>query len=195
MRCFLIAGLFAGLIAAPAMAQPVSQYSDIDLDVCPQGQDFGDEPAYEAVCPGPEGWELRVMEGDLRFWVEPRRTGAQTAILFETLGPFNTVNTKAEWRGEMAAGSFEPYALILRYFTDSGMGEGGMGGESGKGNVLVVSKVPATPDERSCHIGYVDAKAVSNANEVARQVADTMRDSFECGTHTPVTVVPGQPGF
>ena len=188
MRQFILAGAFVAVFAAAASAEPVSTYSDIDLEVCPKGQDFGDEPAYEAICPGPDGWELRVMEGDLRFWVEPRRAGEQTEMHFQTLSAFNNVNSKAEWRGEMAAGSFEPYAMILRYFTDTGMGE-----ESDKGNVLVVTKVPATPGERSCHIGYVDAGAVENANEVARQIADTMADGFDCETHTPLTVSPGEP--
>lgn len=190
MRQFILAGVFVAAVAATASAEPVSKYSDIDLEACPKGQDFGDEPAYEAICPGPDGWELRVMEGDLRFWVEPRRAGEQTEMHFQTLSAFNTVNSKAEWRGEIAAGSFEPYAMILRYFTDSGMGE-----ESGKGNVLVVTKVPATPGERSCHIAYVDAKAVENANEVAQQIADTMADSFDCESHTPLTVSPGEPAL
>ncbi|MDW3096951.1 MAG: hypothetical protein R8J41_02535 [Alphaproteobacteria bacterium] len=188
MRHLIIAGVFVAAFAAPASAEPVSKYSDINLDTCPQGQDFGDEPAYEAICPGPDGWELRVMEGDLRFWVEPRRAGEQTETHFQTLSSFNNVHTKAEWRGEVAAGSFEPYAMILRYFIDTGMGE-----ESGKGNVLVVTKVPATPGERSCHIGYVDAKAVTDANAVAQQIADTTADNFDCEKHTPLTVAPGEP--
>ena len=190
MRHLIIAGVFVTAFAATASAEPVSKYSDIDLEACPRGQDFGDEPAYEAICPGPDGWELRVMEGDLRFWVEPRRAGEQTEMHFQTLSFFNNVHTKAEWRGEVAAGSFEPYAMILRYFTDSGMGE-----ESGKGNVLVVTKGPATPGERSCHIGYVDAKAVENANVVAQQIADTTADTFDCEKHTPLTVSPGEPTF
>ncbi|WP_422028034.1 hypothetical protein [Pyruvatibacter mobilis] len=174
--------------AGHALAEPVSKYSDIDLDNCPKGQKFEDEPAYEVICPGPDGWELRVLEGDLRFWVEPRPAGSSTDIRFETLSPFNTINTKAEWRGETEGGTFKPYAMILRYFTDDGIGD-----PASRGNVLVVTKVPRDASEQSCHVAYVNTRAVSNANAVAAHAADTMARDFDCGLHQPVTVMPGEP--
>jgi len=190
MKYLIAAGAAALALCGVAQAEPVSRYSTIDLEACPQGRDFGDEPAYEAICPGPDGWELRVMEGDLRFWVEPRRAGSQTDVNFQTLAPFNTVHTTAEWRGEVTDGTFTPYAMILRYFTDNGMGDA-----DSKGNVLIVSKVPQLEDGRACHVAYVDARQVSEANAVAAQLADTIARNFDCEAHQAVTVVPGQPNL
>jgi hypothetical protein len=181
---FVTGAVFAGAV----MAAPTSVFSDIDLDTCPQGQDFGDEPAYEAICPGPDGWELRVMEGDLRFWVEPRPAGTQTDVRFQTLSAFNTVNTNAEWRGEMEGGVFKPYAMILRYYTDDGVSD-----PARRGNVLVVTRVPQAFGERACHVAFVDARAVPKANTVAVQMADVMARDFDCAAHQPVTVIPGEP--
>lgn len=178
---------FAVLLLLPgaAAAAAGSVYTEIDLEACPQGEDFGEAPAYEVICPGPPGWEVRVVEGDLRFHAEPRPAGMQTELSFQTLAPFNTIHATAEWRGETVAGTFEPYAFILRYFTD-----GGSGDEADNGNVLVVSKVAR---EGSCHVAYVDAAQHADANALARQAADTMARGFECAAHTPVTVSPGQP--
>lgn len=183
MSCFVIVGASLSAQAAASV-----EYSDIDLDTCPEGEDFGEAPAYEAICPGPDGWELRVMEGDLRFWVEPRRAGTQTPTNFQTLSPFNTVHTKAEWRGETHDGVFKPYAMVLRYFTG-----GNMGNPATRGNVLVVTKVPQAAGERACHVAYVDARAVSNANEIAAQMADALARDFDCDKHTAVSVRPGEP--
>jgi hypothetical protein len=55
--------------------------------------------------------------------------------------------------------------------------------------VLVVTKI--RPDG-VCHIAYVDALANKNANELARQAADTMNAGFDCESQAPVIV--GNPG-
>ncbi len=187
MRMFFAAGLFTCLAAGAVFAAPSSVYSDVDLENCPQGQDFGDDPAYEAICPGPDGWELRVMEGDLRFWVEPRRAGTQTEVHFQSLIPFNSINAKAEWRGELKDGVFTPYAMILRYFTDTSVTE-----ETGTGNILVVTKVPAEAGDRSCHVAHVNARKVPNANEVAAELADTLARDFDCDGDQDITLVDGE---
>ena len=80
------------------------------------------------------------------------------------------------------------YAMILRYFTDDGIGD-----PASRGNVLVVTKVPRDASEQSCHVAYVNTRAVSNANAVAAHAADTMARDFDCGLHQPVTVMPGEP--
>ncbi len=182
---FLAAALAALVFIAPAAAGE-SRYTKIDLQGCPEGQVFEeDAAAFEVICPGVEGWEVRVVEGDLRFHVEPRPEGADTKLIFETLPAFNNIHDMLEWRGEDGNGGFVPYAVILRYFTDDGLGD-----EGTKGNILVVTKVTRT---RACHAAYVDAKAIGEgANETAQLAADTVARGFECGTHTPVWVYPRQ---
>jgi hypothetical protein len=37
-----------------------------------------------------------------------------------------------------------------------------------------------------CHIGYIDARANPNANELAREIADMHARSFRCATDKPI---------
>jgi hypothetical protein len=46
-----------------------------------------------------------------------------------------------------------------------------------------------------CHIGYVDALANANANELARKIADERAGSFRCNADKPVIVGVTGPGF
>lgn len=201
----LLLGLGGPVVSAASPAAvpgaPESFYSRLDLETCgrvqPQSgqaqEDEGDAgghpPVFEAVCPGPEGWEVKVVEADLRFYVTPRRVGAADGAPGETLPAFNTIHTVGEWRGRWqnvsAAGTgaqrvFVPHAFILRYFTDDGSGDA-----AGRGNMLVVFKVTG---EGACHLARVDARAVPDANAVARRLADERAPSFRCGADAPLAV-------
>jgi hypothetical protein len=46
-----------------------------------------------------------------------------------------------------------------------------------------------------CHIGYVDALANANANELARKIADERAASFHCNADEPTIVGATGPGF
>ncbi|MGV3651666.1 MAG: hypothetical protein ACO1OK_09590, partial [Devosia sp.] len=119
-------------------------------------------------CPGYKGYPLMVTEGDLRF-----------SLLYgfgadqgdgQTLAPFNRLGEKLEWRLSNAMGRWMPIATIVRYHTaDPETGED-------KGQVLVVTQLV---EGNTCHIAYVDARANSDANALAREAADASGD-FDC---------------
>jgi hypothetical protein len=45
-----------------------------------------------------------------------------------------------------------------------------------------------------CHVGYVDAVANANANDLAREIADKHARSFVCGKDKPIILGKGMPG-
>jgi hypothetical protein len=169
MKTMLAAlGILAAL-AMPAQAAFNSAYTDLDLDECLvlDADDFGASWS----CPGYKGYPLLVSEGDLRFSLrygfnidkEPRG---------QTLGPFNTLGPKLEWRLSNQKGRWLPIATIVRYHTaDPETGED-------SGQVLVVTQLV---EGNSCHIAYIDARANANANELAREAADASGD-FDCAS-------------
>ena len=166
MRKWLALALLMGGLTAPAHAAFNSAYTDINLDQCLvlDSDDFGTSWA----CPGYKGYPLMVSEGDLRFSLI-YGFGAEVAD-GQTLGPFNHLGKKLEWRLSNALGRWMPIATIVRYHTaDPETGED-------KGQVLVVTQLV---EGNSCHIAYIDALANPNANELAREAADKA-GSFEC---------------
>ncbi|HTM77677.1 MAG TPA: hypothetical protein VL133_08620 [Devosia sp.] len=160
-----LAGVFG--LAQPAFAAFNSAYTEINLDACLvlDADDFGASWA----CPGYKGYPLMVREGDLRFGLsygfnvdkEPR---------FQTLGPFNHLGAKLEWRLSNVLGRWMPVATIVRYFTQDPETL-----EETK-QVLVITQLV---EGQTCHIAYIDALANPDANELARQAADTA-GSFDC---------------
>lgn len=92
--------------------------------------------------------------------------------------PFNTINDTIEWR---LGTDGQPFAAILRWFTSFDDGR--------EGQVLVVTRI--APDG-VCHVAYVDARANPDANELARQAADTLTAGFDCDNGSAVVV--GTPG-
>ncbi|MEM9280104.1 MAG: hypothetical protein AAGA76_16180, partial [Pseudomonadota bacterium] len=96
-------------------------------------------------------------------------------------GQFNRVNTTIEWRLDNG----KPYATILRWFIENSNSNGEFD-RNLEGQVLVISRVADHEKPQSCVVGYVDARANSNANELARKIADTTASSFKCFKEKPV---------
>lgn len=166
MKQMLAGALVSLALAVPAHAAFNSAYTDISLDQCLvlDADDFGASWA----CPGYKGYPLMVTEGDLRFSLI-YGFGARSAD-GQTLPPFNRLGAKLEWRLSNALGRWMPIATIVRYHTaDPETGED-------KGQVLVVTQLV---EGNSCHIAYIDALANADANELAREAADTSGD-FDC---------------
>ena len=46
-----------------------------------------------------------------------------------------------------------------------------------------------------CHVGYVDARANANANELAQQLADQKARGFKCGADKPNVAGKVMPGL
>jgi hypothetical protein len=163
-----------------------SAYTKLDLD-----KDCVFHSSYEqggsAYCQGYKGYPVHFSEGDLRQMV---RFGhlAKLEGQWESFGNFNRINDTIEWRLKDA----KPYAAILRWFLEVPDDQGNFTPQS-NGQVLVVSTVASHENPTSCVVGYVDAKANKNANDLAREIADTLAPQFRCGSDTPrFSGVPGK---
>ncbi len=85
---------------------------------------------------------------------------------------------KIEWRITNRTGDWRPFATILRYYTDN---------ESGpEGQTLVVTKIEMG---NTCQIARVDARKYSNANQIARDLADSLAFDFDCA-YAPIDYRP-----
>ena len=128
---------------------------------------------------GPDAqWPIYFAEGDLRQMVRFGHVNEETDQ-WQSFGQFNQVGKTVEWR----LSNGKPIATILRWFVDS---ENPTTGAHEEGQVLVVSTVANHSDPNNgCVVGYVDARANSNANVLARQVTDSVAEHFQCITDNP----------
>jgi hypothetical protein len=169
----MVAILLAG--SMDASAQPAqNRYVKFDLDKCTVVERDEESGSVVQHCKGADGFAFYVADGDLRFFLGYGPNGREQRSFHHALQPFNSINDTLELRSLI--GAKEPHATTLRYFTDSGMGDG-----SPKGQVLVVTKLDGID---ACHMAYVDALANPNANELARQAADN-GETFNCATDEP----------
>jgi hypothetical protein len=131
------------------------------------------------VCRGPSGLVVVVSEGDLRETVSVgrhRKAAANEPAAQERFGPFNSTTPTIEWR--LPGKDKPPYALIQRWHLADIEDEGKDGRPIAK-QLLVVTRLSPGP---VCRVAYVDVKANSNANDLAREAADTIARDFRCGT-------------
>lgn len=177
MKTFFASVLVISAFVASSMAAE-SVYTTLDLD---EDCTFYrlDEHGASGYCQGYKGYPALFDEGDLRQMVRFGHV-AKIAGQWESFGQFNHVNTTIEWRLNEKV----PYAAILRRFVENS-NENGEYTEAVKGQVLVVSRVADHENPTSCVVGYVDARANSDANELARALADEAAGSFVCGTDKP----------
>ncbi|MEC9344109.1 MAG: hypothetical protein VYD64_09725 [Pseudomonadota bacterium] len=176
------AGMWAS-VALPAIAND-SAYTKIDFDKTCQWDKRTPEEEDEgmggcATCQGYGANVVRFCEGDLRQSVHygsavPDEPG------WNSFGEFNHVSLTVEWR--LSAG--EPVAAIHRFFIEN-VNDNGEVTPDRKGQVLVISTVSHPGSPLSCPAGFVDARANADANELARQVADTVAPGFRCGVDRP----------
>lgn len=165
------------LTPAPYAQAGDSVYSKIDIEgKCRPGRAYEEGQGAEWWCPGLNGVELLVAEGDLRFFIGYGPNAAQQVSFGQTLGPFNTIGKTLEWRVKSSGGVQVPYATILRYHTEV---------NGYKGQILVVTKVTKN---HACHVAYVDARANADANVLAREAADTIAPGFDCASGKAFTI-------
>lgn len=161
--------------SGPALANE-SVYTDLNLDRCQTIA--ADDMGASMKCKGYKNYPIYFAEGDLRQSVLYGPVRAELIEgAFESFGAFNHINTKVEWRLDASG---KPFAAILRWFIEN-VGDTGMPTKAAEGQVLVVARVAQPDDGLSCVVGYVDALSNSNANELARQVADGEASNFACG--------------
>lgn len=184
MRLVLVflVSCFVSSVSANA-AKIESKYTKLDFENgCSWNKAASEEEASmggSAICPGFKSngkhWPVYFAEGDLRQFV----SFGPIVDLNSFAGGFsqwNSVNTTIEWR--LLNG--RPFATILRWFIDNVDSKTGSADKKRQGNVLVISKVAQPNSPKSCVIGYVDTKANSNANKLARNIADQFGIDFVC---------------
>jgi len=161
------AGVLIAGLAFPALAAFESAYSDINLDECTilETSDFGTVWA----CAGHKGYPVRIAEGDLRFFVSYGFGAVDEPAAGQTPPPFNTLGPKIEWRMSNVSGAWKPVATIVRYFVDNDTDT--------EGQILVVTQLG---EGQTCQMAYVDALANPDANELAREAADSMAGDHDC---------------
>jgi len=166
---------------ASGQQQPAgtSAYTKLDDKTCIFQLD-GDSGSSVGYCAGYKGFPVVLVEGDLRQMVRFGHVDGR-ASQWESFGQFNRVGDTIEWRLDKTG---FPYAAILRWFIEH-QNEGRSSKPSQQGEVLVVSKVGRLEDPTSCVMGYVDARANTNANQLAREIADQRASDFICKSSSP----------
>lgn len=178
--------LSTALAAAPAVAEGEgavsSVYTKLDFETgCIRLSTH--EVGARFSCSGQGGFGVLFAESDLRQSLFFGYVGSWYGDdAWESFGPFNQTNDTVEWR--LSGG--RPFATILRWFIENSNPDTGAPDEAHRGQVLVVSRVAQPGEGGACVVGYVDALANPNANEMARNVADTLAADFTCMSDTPV---------
>lgn len=180
MRALISAVAGLGLLAAasgPILAADIqSAYTEINLDECTIMETH--ELGVSFACPGYKGYPLYVAEGDLRFFVSYGFGAPKEKAARQTLPQFNYINSTLEWRLSNETGDWRPFATILRWIIDDPEQENDP-------TILVVTKL--APGD-TCHVVYIDTSLVADANEIARQWADTTAPEFDCANEEPYFV-------
>jgi len=187
----LLLGLVYG-VAAPASAQSVTRvYSTFDSEKCKHTRGRAPEDYGFWRCPGHAGIDVVLSAGDQRMQVSFGRNALREPAAQQTFPAFNDVyKGTIEWRIEtLPDGKSRPFATILRWNVKL---EEEIERRTASGRVLVVTRL--NPGG-VCHVGYVDARANPNANELAAQIADRHARSFKCGQDKPIVLGQVMPGL
>lgn len=171
--------LFAGFLAGMAPAMPVhaadwhSAYQNLTTKACPdpasdRSARQGDHATTVMLCPPFAGFRLRVNfypnAHEVQIVVPGNRVKPARLAFLSGLGP------RIEWRGPKRGSTLVPQAAILR------LGAAELADE--KAAVLAIFKL--SPD-RACLMGVVDIATNPEANRLARQEADRLIPTFQCG--------------
>lgn len=190
MRLFVWPVIFVILCAvvSAASAQELSSaYTKIDIERdCRHRAGVAVEDYGDWRCAGGAGIPIWFGAGDQRMFVSFGARAKEEPAAEETLPSFNDFYKGViEWR----RANGKPFAVIMRWnYKLSSEREK----RTTSGRVLVVTRLPPGA---VCHVGYVDARANADANELARAIADTKAAQFQCGKDKPVVsgaVTPGE---
>jgi hypothetical protein len=145
------------------------------------------EAGATSYCKGFRDVWFRIDDGDARisvtYGIDPDAPPEQDRR-WESFQSFNNINNVVEWRYSENVNGGRPFAAILRWLISFPNNDDG-GATHKQGQVLVVSRI-ADESGPGCFVGYVDALVNRNANQMARDVADTMAADFNCGVDEPV---------
>ena len=178
MRAFALAVV---LFATPAVSQPIEYvYTKFDAKKCKHERGKQVEDYGSWLCPGYEKLNVLLSAGDQRMYVTYGSGKQKDLAASQTFPGFNDVyEGTVEWRIEKTDGKARPFATILRWnVVTPDDREKATGPIKSTGRVLVVTRLGPGG---TCHVGYVDAKANPDANELARRIADEKARTFKCG--------------
>ncbi|WP_300527574.1 hypothetical protein [Maricaulis sp.] len=171
----LLSGCFDG-----EFDNAVSTYSNIEPEVCEGIYSSDEGPVFVSACQGVGPWTVyvhadshREMTAYATVPLEPGERPEHFAFggYMGNMGGYNNV---IEWRLKREGG--EPFATIHRYrFPDPD-------DFSRAREILTVTALRADYAFESCHVGYVDATDLPDANVLARELADRLSYTFRCGT-------------
>lgn len=168
-------------VSGTALIAQESVYTEIDLEgecLIIEQAEQGDSIAFS--CDGIPGYPVRIAESDLRQFTQFGIVSPEN-LRSQTFAPWNRVNSVLEWR----LADRRPYATILRWFIENVNSTTGSADPALLGQVLVISTVSASEGDESCIVGMVDALANADANLLARHVADTVAQEFDCTSDQP----------
>jgi hypothetical protein len=175
MRSVLTAVILV-LCLASARAQSVYTSPDLDKDCAAVETD---EAGGTWKCKGFGEYPVWFSEGDARQSVFLGHVGSwYQKGAWESFGQFNHYGGTVEWLLENGA----PVAAITRFFVQNSEDPP----SKDEGQVLVISKVGQPGAGEACVVGYVDARANTEPNVLARKVAAEKVKSFKCRADTPV---------
>ena len=167
-----------------------SAYTEYDFERCPHqaGRDTEDYGGW--LCRGHNGITVLISAGDQRMTMSFGPRAGNEPAAAQTLRGFNSIDRgRIEWRlAREGRRRSHPIAAIVRWSTFVVSERG----SAAKGKVLVVTRLGSGG---VCHVGYVDALANANANDLARNIADERARSFRCDADKPVIVGATGPGF
>jgi hypothetical protein len=183
MRWSVLAASTLVALASPAWAgSKTSTYSTLNFETdCKTVLEAEEGGGVWLLCDGFKDIPVHVAEGDLRMSVKFGGTAGNAQGTWQSFGAFNSIGETVEWRLDDG----HPFATILRWTLDFSAMRAVTPGPEHRGQVLVISTIDDDAGNPSCMAGLVDARANENANELARQIADTIARSFKCGTDTP----------
>lgn len=178
MRTLLLTACTLVALALPVHAgQMTSTYTKLDFkETCKILEEVEDGGSVSMLCKGYENYPVHFAEGDLRHSVQFGHVEPGKSRIWQSFTQWNRVSDTIEWRLRDGV----PVAAILRWFIEN-TDDAGSADPKRVGQVLVVSRVGQQSGNPACVIGYVDALANSNANQLARDLADSLAVDFTCG--------------
>jgi hypothetical protein len=154
------------------------------FDNC-EDRDPGDLAPYLQICLGPQGQEiwLPYSEHSSAMAIGPNGIEAQLDERPSLAGLDMMIGPVIDWR--YRPDGDEPYAAIVRYrgLTPNYNQETGeyTGGTTTNSNILVVIALRADEQVSACHMAYINAMEMPNANEIAHDLAADLEPRFVCG--------------
>ena len=182
----ILSGLSAALVTAVAAIAQTRDSVYTALEACQERDAPTGAPLLLECAPQGE-WRVFLGASDhaSRLAVGSRGMDAQFAQSPLTRGVHQNVQRTIEWRGFRDANGFAPYATITRWraFTPQFNQETGdfTSALVRDQDVLVVAALRADGPVSACHVAYIDAAEVGDANTIARRIADTRASEFVCG--------------